>query len=84
MKHKLSICGFLLLAIATASGQVASHSPTVFTHAPAVKPSVAPSTQTEKPVARVNGAVLTDTDLVREEYAIFPYARQHNGIPKDM
>jgi parvulin-like peptidyl-prolyl isomerase len=35
-------------------------------------------------VARVNGAVLTDADLVREEYAIFPYARQHNGIPKDM
>jgi len=21
---------------------------------------------------------------VREEYAIFPYARQHNGIPKDL
>ena len=32
----------------------------------------------------MNGAVLTDTDLVREEYAIFPYARQHNGIPNDM
>jgi parvulin-like peptidyl-prolyl isomerase len=35
-------------------------------------------------VARVNGTVLTDADLVREEYAIFPYARQHNGIPKDL
>jgi parvulin-like peptidyl-prolyl isomerase len=32
----------------------------------------------------VNGSVLTDADLVREEYAIFPYARQHNGIPKDL
>jgi peptidyl-prolyl cis-trans isomerase SurA len=32
----------------------------------------------------VNGSVLTDIDLVREEYAIFPYARQHNGIPKDL
>jgi parvulin-like peptidyl-prolyl isomerase len=37
-----------------------------------------------KPVARVNGSVLTDSDLVREEYSIFPYARQHNGIPKDL
>ena len=34
-----------------------------------------------RPVARVNGAVLTDRDLVREEYTIFPYARQHNGVP---
>ena len=32
-----------------------------------------------KPVARVNGSVLTDADLVREEYAIFPYARQHKA-----
>jgi peptidyl-prolyl cis-trans isomerase SurA len=38
----------------------------------------------EKPVARVNGSVLTNADLVREEYAIFPYARQHNGLPKDL
>jgi parvulin-like peptidyl-prolyl isomerase len=39
----------------------------------------------DKPVARVNGSVLTDRDLVREENAIFPYARQHNGqIPPAM
>jgi peptidyl-prolyl cis-trans isomerase C len=38
-----------------------------------------------KPVARVNGAVLTDRDLLREMYAIFPYARQHGGtFPKEM
>jgi peptidyl-prolyl cis-trans isomerase SurA len=38
-----------------------------------------------KPVARVNGAVLTDVDLLREMYAIFPYAKQHNGgFPKVM
>ena len=36
----------------------------------------------DKPVAKVNGAVLTDRDLLREMYAIFPYARQHNGFPK--
>ena len=32
----------------------------------------------------MNGAVLTDADLVREEYAIFPYARQHGGVPKEL
>lgn len=38
-----------------------------------------------KPVARVNGSVLTDVDLLREMYAIFPYAKQHNGtFPRAM
>lgn len=37
-----------------------------------------------KPVAKVNGSVLTEMDLLREMYAIFPYARLHNGFPKDM
>jgi peptidyl-prolyl cis-trans isomerase C len=38
-----------------------------------------------KPIARVNGAVLTDRDLLREMYLIFPYARQHGGsFPKEM
>jgi peptidyl-prolyl cis-trans isomerase SurA len=38
-----------------------------------------------RPVARVNGTVLTERDLLREMYAIFPYARQHNGgFPKVM
>jgi hypothetical protein len=32
----------------------------------------------------VNGAVLTDRDLLREMYTIFPYARVHNGFPKAM
>jgi len=31
----------------------------------------------------VNGAVLTDRDLLREMMAIFPYAKQHNGFPKE-
>ncbi len=40
---------------------------------------------TGKPVARVNGSVLTDRDLQREMFSIFPYARQHNGnIPQEM
>lgn len=38
-----------------------------------------------KPVARVNGTVLTERDLLREMYAIFPYAKQHNGgFPRAM
>ena len=44
---------------------------------------VQPITQpTGKAVAKVNGVVLTDKDLLREMYAIFPYAKQHNGFPK--
>jgi len=63
---------------------VASHAPTVFKPAPTQKPVASVQTAPAKPVARVNGSILTDADLVREEYAIFPYARQHNGIPKDL
>ena len=68
-----------------ASAQVASHAPTTIAKAqPAVaKQPQSPITQpTGKPVAKVNGTVLTDKDLLREMYAIFPYARQHNGFPK--
>jgi len=84
MRYKIFILPFLFLGIGAAMAQVSSHAPTVFTNTPAqsaAKP--AQSTATNKPVARVNSAVLTDADLVREEYAIFPYAKQHNGIPKE-
>jgi len=85
MKHKFPFFGFLLMAIAAAGAQVASHAPTVFNQAPAPAAHATPTPKTAgKPVARVNGSVLTDADLLREEYAIFPYARQHNGIPKDL
>ena len=81
MKYKLPTCGFLLLACSVASAQVASHAPTISTM---VRPSRPPA-GAGKPLVRVNGAVLTDSDLLREEYSIFPYARQHNGaIPKEM
>lgn len=83
MKFKLPICGLLLLSVASAGAQVASHAPTVFTKAPAPKPAMS-ANGVGRPVARVNGSVLTEADLVREEYSIFPYARQHNGIPKDL
>ncbi len=59
--------------------------------APAPAPSVnlvashGPSIPPARPVARVNGATLTDHDLLREMYAIFPYAKQHGGgFPKEM
>ena len=43
-----------------------------------------PAILTMKPAVRVNGAVLTEADVVREMYTIFPYASQHNGFPKAM
>jgi peptidyl-prolyl cis-trans isomerase SurA len=82
MKYIVSTIGFLLLGMSAAYAQVSSHAPTVFKQAPA-QTVVKPAPAADKPVARVNGAILTDADLVREEYAIFPYARQHNGIPKE-
>lgn len=73
----------LLVAFLPATAQLASsHAPTAI-----AKPSSANTTlqPVGRPVARVNGAVLTDRDLVREMYSIFPYARQHNGsVPKAM
>lgn len=36
-------------------------------------------TATGKAVARINGTVLTDRDLLREMNVIFPYAQQHGG-----
>ena len=80
MKLQIAISA-ALLAGSLALAQVASHAPTVV-----VTPTTASATQsgsplrvTGSPVAKVNGAVLTDRDLVREMYTIFPYARQHSG-----
>jgi peptidyl-prolyl cis-trans isomerase SurA len=85
MKYKLSISALVLLALTTTSAQVASHAPTAISQPDAPGKPVPAKPVTGRPVARVNGAVLTDRDLVREEYAIFPYARQHNGqIPQEM
>jgi len=76
----------LLLAAGAAGAQVASHAPTLAKPAadPAAAHPQAPMAASSTPVARVNGTVLTEADLVREEYAIFPYARQHNGLPKEL
>lgn len=71
-----------------AMAQVASHAPSL--PVPPAASAVTPGNPTAgsslevtgKAVARVNGVVLTDRDLLREMLAMFPYARQHNGFPK--
>ncbi len=72
------------MALSAASAQVASHAPTAVAsvNTPPASTARAALQVSDKPVARVNGAVLTDRDLLREMYAIFPYAQQHNGFPK--
>jgi parvulin-like peptidyl-prolyl isomerase len=80
MKNQWLAWVVVLATINPLSSQlVASHGPTQV-----VKQSSLNVQPTSRPVARVNGAVLTDRDLLREMYTIFPYARQHNGFPKEM
>lgn len=76
-----------------AGAQVASHAPAL-PAAKAAPNAAAPSAKnvnmapamavTGKPVAKVNGVVITDKELLREMYTIFPYAKQHNGFPKEL
>jgi parvulin-like peptidyl-prolyl isomerase len=82
MKSQI-ITAILLTGSMIASAQVASHAPTAVAKKPAPQSTMSSIAQpTGKEVARVNGTVLTDKDLLREMYAIFPYARQHSGFPK--
>jgi len=75
----LVVFALLLATAVSASAQVSSHTPTG-----AAKSSSESAFQvSNKAVARVNGAVLTDRDLLREMLQIFPYASQHNGFPKE-
>jgi len=87
MKYKVLICAAVFFGFSAAHSQVASHQPSQ-PQAQSQPRFTVPSAYlkaTGKPVVRVNGVVLTDADLVREEYAIFPYAAQHGGkIPADM
>jgi parvulin-like peptidyl-prolyl isomerase len=87
MRLQLTIAMLMILGSLTVSAQVASHAPTQLasgagTSLPPAK--MAGVQVTGKTVARVNGAVLTDRDLVREMFAIFPYAKQHNGFPEGL
>jgi hypothetical protein len=84
MKFRLQIAALVLvlgsspaLAQTGAPHALKPGTPLLSAHATTLPPA--------RPVARVNGAVLTDHDLLREMFAIFPYARQHNGtFPKTM
>lgn len=81
MRTKLIFLVLLLGQVFSVSAQVTSHKPTVFKDAPTAE---GPQKPAEAVVVRVNGSALTNADLVREEYAIFPYAKQHGGgIPKE-
>jgi parvulin-like peptidyl-prolyl isomerase len=89
MKFRYYSALLLCASLSPAMAQVASHAPTTMKTmmgASASKsPAVAPGSSLQvsgKAVARVNGVVLTDRDLLREMFAIFPYARVHNGFPK--
>ena len=82
MKYKFTIAVLLVMASsANIEAQlVASHAPTLpVTRAAPVQGSLQVTGRT---VAEVNGSVLTDRDLLREMFALFPYARLHNGFPK--
>lgn len=93
MKFRLQVLMVVLAVTVGAQAQrpvgpVSSHAPVA--SAPTVKPastvavSVKPNGLASKPAARVNGALITELDVVREMYIIFPYAQQHNGFPKSM
>ncbi len=79
MKY-LVVFALLLAMAANGSSQVSSHAPTGAANQASPNSSLQ---VTDQPVAKVNGAVLTDRDLLREMFQIFPYAQQHNGFPKE-
>jgi|HubBroStandDraft_6_1064221.scaffolds.fasta_scaffold01006_9 parvulin-like peptidyl-prolyl isomerase len=74
---------FATMTVAAPAQQLAvSHTPSTTATQPAPSLGAQP---TGKVVARVNGAALTDRDLQREMFSLFPYAAQHNGqVPPEM
>jgi parvulin-like peptidyl-prolyl isomerase len=78
------VAALLTMTLPMAAQQMAvSHAQNVTATQPPA--SIAAVQITDKPVARVNGTVLTDRDLQREMYSLFPYAAQHNGqIPAEL
>ena len=84
MNYRVSVPGLLLLVTTVVGAQVSSHAPTAIAKAPTHNANVLAQVAPDKPVARVNDSILTNADLIREEYTIFPYARQHGGgVPKE-
>ena len=78
MKLRFRICVPLLCALTSAAQLPPSHAPTVAA-------ASAPASLAAMPVARVNGTILTDRDLMRQMINDFPYAKQHgNRFPKEL
>ncbi len=93
MKYQIKIACVLVLTVASASAQmVSSHAPTSAAPATTSFPEASKAVKSEadasalqvtgKTVVKVNGAELTDRDLLREMFALFPYAKLHGGFPK--
>lgn len=81
--HVLKILCCLALACA-ASAQVASHAPATVKTVASTPATASAKVTVPKPVLRVNGAVITENDVTRMMYTIFPYARLHGGVPTQM
>jgi parvulin-like peptidyl-prolyl isomerase len=88
MKHQLPASIVMVAGLALASLTPLAAQQLAASHTPTNVSQPAPGMLTEptgKAVARVNGAVLTDRDLLREMYTLFPYAAQHNGqVPPEL
>jgi parvulin-like peptidyl-prolyl isomerase len=75
----------MMAATLFCGSMVFGQTPLASSHAlPVDNPSPGGMIATMKPAVRVNGTVLTETDVLRQMYTIFPYARQHGGFPKAM
>jgi parvulin-like peptidyl-prolyl isomerase len=83
MKRALVVILGSLAAVGTVTRAQMADSHALTPETPTASASV-PLQNMTRPVARVNGAVLTEMDLLREIYTIFPYAKQHGGVPKAM
>lgn len=88
MKYLSYFVAVILLGAVVATAQVSSHAPVASHSTTSISSgnnsAAQISAMAAKPVARVNGAVLTEIDLKREMYMMFPYAQQHGGMPKGM
>ena len=75
----------MMAAVLFGSSLVFGQAPPVPSNASRVnQPAPGVLTATLKPAVRVNGAVLTEADVVRQMYTMFPYASQHGGFPKPL
>lgn len=76
---------FMMIALLAFGSLAFGQTPLVSSHAASTgNPLPNAVSAAMKPAVRVNGAVLTEIDVIRKMHAIFPYAEQHGGFPKEM